>query len=568
MKALSEAAHVQVVFQGGGAKLPLLMAVAEGLQAYATAVEATAEVEARPKKIEITRVAGSSAGAIAAVMLASGKPIGTYKEAVKRLGKKHLDKMKRNNFIGMSQIIFGSSYFREKSLEDFFNELFCAEPKSPQLVGDLRIKDSRLYFTDLYSLASRAAPQDDPIPKALAKSCRFPFAFVGYSSGDTHVDGGLASNLPVDELKANESVLGSVIGVSFLSKFGDTNKSNLRSYTQQIFSAAIQSSVARSELAIGKKNVFPIDTEIGTFDFDRALNEGLNSEYTRIGEKFDTWLATWLKSSGPIEPVGPGRVQKLLRPSLTASTFPISIIREINDRIEIDPSTNAQRVELYDTAMIDASGNFTGNYISRTVKTFRVVRNTNILQFDFQTGKDGTFAKTNLGCAAFDSQGSKLNFTPHIEELTKPNDELRSFRVYFLFDEPITPATPNQPFRVEYQYEGDNPYPNLKKGCDAAILTLRQGGTASALLCVAFPRSIFGSSEPKVTDLVAASPGQLSVAKFQPEDEGLIASESMSLLDFVEPLALHHEPDRYVCVGRRVLNAKPKSCFGFVIEKP
>jgi predicted acylesterase/phospholipase RssA len=558
----SEAAPVQVVFQGGGAKLPLLMAVAEVLQTYAT------ETETRPKKIEITRVAGSSAGAIAAVMLASGKPIGIYKEAVKRLGKKYLDKTKVNSFIGMSQVAFGAPYFKELYLEDFFNELFCKEPGSPLRVDDLKIKDTRLYFTDLYSLASRPAPQDDSIPKALAKSCRFPFAFVGYRAGDTHVDGGLASNLPVDELKSAESVLGSVIGISFLSKFGDTAKSNLRSYTQQLFSAAIQSSVARSELAIGKNNVFPIDTEIGTFDFDRALDQGLNLEYTRISEKFDTWLATWLKSFGPIEPVGPGRVQKLLRPSLTASTFPESIIREINDRIEIDPSTNALRVEVYDTALIDENGNFTGNYISRTVKDFRVMRDTNVLQFDFQTGKDGTFAKTNLGCAGFDGQGNKLNFTPHIEELTKQNDELRSFRVYFLFDEPIRPSTPNQPFRVEYQYEGDNPYPNLRKGCDAAALMLRQGGTASAVLCVAFPRSLFGSSEPKVTDLADASAAQRSAAKFQAEDEDLIMSESLSLLDFVEPLALHHDPSRYVCVGRRVLNAKPKSCFGFVIEKP
>jgi predicted acylesterase/phospholipase RssA len=151
MKALPpEAAPVQIVFQGGGAKLPLLMAVAEGLQAYATAVEATVEVEARAKKIEITRVAGSSAGAIVAVMLASGKPIGTYKEAVKRLGRKYLDKTKINNIIGMSQVIFGASYFKEIYLEDFFNELFCKDPKSPQYVKDLKIKDTRLYFTDLY----------------------------------------------------------------------------------------------------------------------------------------------------------------------------------------------------------------------------------------------------------------------------------------------------------------------------------------------------------------------------------------------------------------------------------
>ena len=123
MKALlPEAAPVQVVFQGGGAKLPLLMAVAEGLQAYATGVEASAEVEARAKKIEITRVAGSSAGAIVAVMLASGKPIGTYKEAVKRLGKKYLDKTKIHNFIGISQVVLGAPYFKELYLEDFFNE--------------------------------------------------------------------------------------------------------------------------------------------------------------------------------------------------------------------------------------------------------------------------------------------------------------------------------------------------------------------------------------------------------------------------------------------------------------
>lgn len=301
----SEAAPVQVVFQGGGAKLPLLMAVAEVLQTYGT------DIETRAKKIEITRVAGSSAGAITAVMMASGKSIGVYKEAIKRLGKQYLNKTKVYPFIAAPRAAFGYPYFNEVYLEEFFNELFCRESKSPLYLKDLKIKDTKLYFTDLYSLASRSAPQDESIPKALAKSCRFPFAFVGYRSGDTHVDGGLASNLPVEELKSAESVLGSVIGISFLSRFGDTNKSNLISYTQQLFSAAIQSSVARSEFIIGSKNVFSIDTDMGTFDFNRAIDQGFSFEYERISEKFDTWLATWLRASGPIEPVGPGRVQKL-----------------------------------------------------------------------------------------------------------------------------------------------------------------------------------------------------------------------------------------------------------------
>ena len=67
-------APIQVVFQGGGAKLCLLMAVAEVLQEYQSA-----------GRIEIRRVAGSSAGAIAAVMLVSGKPIKTYKAELKNL---------------------------------------------------------------------------------------------------------------------------------------------------------------------------------------------------------------------------------------------------------------------------------------------------------------------------------------------------------------------------------------------------------------------------------------------------------------------------------------------------
>lgn len=80
---ISTPAPIQVVFQGGGAKLCLLMAVAEVLQQYQSA-----------GRIEIKRVAGSSAGAIVAIMLASGKPIGTYKAELKTLASKYLTSTK------------------------------------------------------------------------------------------------------------------------------------------------------------------------------------------------------------------------------------------------------------------------------------------------------------------------------------------------------------------------------------------------------------------------------------------------------------------------------------------
>jgi predicted acylesterase/phospholipase RssA len=179
----------------------------------------------------------------------------------------------------------------------------------------------------LYSLESKPTPGNEAIPKALARSCRLPFAFVGFNSGDTQVDGGLALNFPVDELKSDESTIGSVIGISFANAFGGFGQNNLLSYTQQLFSAAIQSGVARSELILGKSNVYPIDTTIGTFDFERALNQGLSLEYDLTASKFDTWLATWLKTSGPIQPVRSDSGRKLLRPGLSDSAWPPAVIR-------------------------------------------------------------------------------------------------------------------------------------------------------------------------------------------------------------------------------------------------
>lgn len=71
---------IQVVFQGGGAKLASLMAVCEVLQDSQKA-----------GKIEITRTAGSSAGAISAVMLVSSKSVKDYyKPRLKIIGIKSL----------------------------------------------------------------------------------------------------------------------------------------------------------------------------------------------------------------------------------------------------------------------------------------------------------------------------------------------------------------------------------------------------------------------------------------------------------------------------------------------
>ncbi len=550
---LSGPVPLQVVFQGGGAKLCLLMAVAEVLQQYEAA-----------GLIEIRRLAGSSAGAVAAVMLASKKPIQIYKAELKRIAPAYLAKATTSSLLGALRVLWGNAYFNKLYLENFFNELFCGDGKLTSL-NALPIKGTKVYYTELYSLASLSCSGEESIPKALGKSCRFPFAFVGFSSGDTQVDGGLALNLPVDELKNDESTLGSVIGISFLNKFGDVGKSNLLSYTQQLFSAAIQGGVARSENLLGSKNVYSINTDLGTFDFARAIDVGLGMEYSLVASRFDTWLSGWLKSSGPIDSVEPDHSHKLLRPDLSDTPWAPAVVREVNDRLAENPSTRALSIACFDTAVLDEKGEFTGKYTARSIKTFNVIRPTNVLQFDFQIGRGGSFAQANLGCAVLNSRGDALSFIPHVEELTKTGDVLRSFRVYFLFNQPLAADSPHQPYRVEYQYEGDNPYPNIGKGRDAAALIMRQGGAEQAILCVRFPRVLVRNES--ALDIAEASANQLQEAQYDLGDEKLVPSENLPLFDFVDSMMRGNQPvDRYVFVGRRARNLTQGQAFGFIIE--
>src|ERR1700683_1681930 len=97
---------LQVVFQGGGAKLCCLMAVCGVLKA--------------DKRIEITRVAGSSAGAIAATMLASSKSLPVYKAELKNIAPKYMSTLSTWKWQGALRVYPGEPYFNKLNLENFF----------------------------------------------------------------------------------------------------------------------------------------------------------------------------------------------------------------------------------------------------------------------------------------------------------------------------------------------------------------------------------------------------------------------------------------------------------------
>jgi predicted acylesterase/phospholipase RssA len=559
---------IQVVFQGGGAKLCLLMAVCDILKQYEAA-----------RRIAVTRVAGSSAGAIAAVMLASNKSMELYKSSIKLIGREYLAQMNVRQLVGAWRVYRGNAYFSDMHLERFFERLFCSDD-GPRRVQELRC-EPQLYFTDLYSLNARACAPDEAIPKALAKSCRFPFAFVGFNSGNTDVDGGLALNLPVDHLKRDESKNGSVIGIGFSTGFGDLGKSNLLSYTQQLFSAAIESGVARSELILGSNNVFRIDTGIGIFDFGLALNEGLDIHYKLVASQFRTWLDEWLKSFGPIVSsgsaigvAGDGRAgtsfpafddaRRLIRPQLSNVPLAPAIVRELDEQLRSAPSTHALSVSSYDIALFDSRGNFDKKYRSRNVMKFTVTRPMNVLQFDFQTGKVGTFSEINLGCAAVTSRGTSLPFASHVQELPVNDKDSQRFRIYFLFEHQLKPDDSGQPYIVDYQYEAPDPYPALGREPQYSIVA-RWGQADEMVLAVAVPREKF-TKTPEHHDISTRTRDQLREMKCELENESLVPSEEFPLTEFITLMQLDQPPEKYFLAGRVVRNTKAGQAFGLVIE--
>ena len=354
-----EPTPVQVVFQGGGARLALLMAVCEVLKS-----ESSAEPP-KQSRIHITRVAGSSAGAIAAIMLASKKSMSEYKTQLKSVSPRHLGKMRTNKWMGAARVLNGNHFFSKFDLSSFFLDLFSDEVRNKKL--HQMPLSPRLYYTDLHSLSSRSAPDDEFVALALAKSCRFPLAFVGFGSDNTEVDGGLALNLPVDELKDSESTAGSVIGVGFSNRFDGHGRKDLLSYTQRLFSAAVQSSVSRSERIIGPENFYAIDTDIDTFDFDAALTRGLEGDYELVKLRFKTWLDEWLKKRQPDKSSTPGEPpsKRLIYPSLSDVRWPEAVVREINERQTDNPCTHAESLASYDTALFDEEGKFANRFKSR-----------------------------------------------------------------------------------------------------------------------------------------------------------------------------------------------------------
>jgi predicted acylesterase/phospholipase RssA len=274
---------LQIAFQGGGARLAVLLAAAEAVQ----------ELEHR-KIIEVTRVAGTSAGAIVAALFAARCNIADIR--VKLAGPEGQRLLTSFPPIGTVKSLYkawrGDPLWDDAPLARWLTEQFAAAPNSPRFIKDLPTC-LLVMSTDLESAHGSMHSAEEDLVTALLTSAGLPFCFRTWkSSGQTvKVDGGLCENLPVNDLIAAEQTDGRVVAFSFHDARPGRPK-NLFRFGMSLFDAAISHSVqsARNRLGAGAVCVLKPKNPIFTFSFPQAREFLASEDYSTVKQSVVRWF--------------------------------------------------------------------------------------------------------------------------------------------------------------------------------------------------------------------------------------------------------------------------------------
>lgn len=293
--------NVQLAIQGGGAKIVALMATME-------AVDALQE----EGKLTVTRIAGTSAGALVGSIYAVGP--GAIKEArirLRQLTDKDIRKLfpspfsVRRSFRLTKLLLMGHPLWSTSEIENFLSTLLRNGSQSFQNIVHLKHPKCRnielkIVATNLSAYKKELLEGDDPLIASLMHSAGLPFCFRTWSKSGSPVivDGGICENLPSDELDQPNEVkkFGRVVGVSFKPP-KPTPIDNIARFSVSLLETAMQNSMQRARQRLGEEYLHDIDTTIGTFEFEKALDRlrDERGEYDLIRNEAHEWFSDYVE---------------------------------------------------------------------------------------------------------------------------------------------------------------------------------------------------------------------------------------------------------------------------------
>jgi predicted acylesterase/phospholipase RssA len=290
---------VSIAYQGGGARVVELMA----------AVKACRELEAERSDFRVVRVTGTSAGAIAAAMHATGcdvEAIVGQSPALKNLIELHFSSKKPSTRWIAWRLLMGRAVFDEQDLRQAIIDLFKlgnvdALATVAKLVKPPR--QLRIVMSDIRTDSSEVADEGSHVPmvNALVDSCAIPFAFrvPGRATPNAHIlDGGLFQNLPAREALRDLAKGQVALGISFEE---DSKKEidglSLGGYAGAILGSLLSERIRDSAEFIKDSNVVRIKSRRSTFDFFDIVNDEFLKKFSEAVSYAKKAIESWIHNT-------------------------------------------------------------------------------------------------------------------------------------------------------------------------------------------------------------------------------------------------------------------------------
>jgi predicted acylesterase/phospholipase RssA len=285
---------IQLAIQGGGAKLTYLIA----------ALDAVQQLE-REQVLRVTRIAGTSAGAIAGALYAARVDMGRARDA----------------FVAEREALLRAFPSSGTTLRDGWRlltrrPLWDATPLRRILA---RLLAPRETFRDLdiplvvvaadlsnVQTVTYSGP-DDPLLASIMDSAGIPFLLRAVPRGGEEyrviVDGGVCDNMPSEQLPVSAAD-GQVLGITFAVSRAAAPLTTFSEYVRALVDTALNASVLRAQEQLGV-NAFVIRAAGTSFDFRRAIDAACGADYRETQLLAESWFRAYAARTAKVAATEP-----------------------------------------------------------------------------------------------------------------------------------------------------------------------------------------------------------------------------------------------------------------------
>lgn len=529
------AVPIQLALQGGGAKITYLIA----------ALAAVQELE-RQEKVVVTRIAGTSAGAIVGALYAAHVDLETARQVFMAKRDKFLRAFPPD--IGMTRagymMVRRQPFWDVAPLREFLQEQF----KEITTLGQLKIP-MLVLASDLTNMQPCVYESgSEPLISALLDSAGIPFFFRTVPGGGADarviVDGGICENLPSHYLKHSPEK-GEVLGVTFNVSRAAQNPHGILGYAQALLETAMNTAVLRAQLEL-RLNTFTIHTKAGTFDFPRAFDRGLDVEYDHTKTKAAEFLVDYLQrhekeAQALIEQERTEAAARIVRTELPKARLEevFAALRSMYQLQQEPQKFDFLRIRLEVTARSQLAKGATPDELMHEV-TFRATT-APISCYKIKLSSSES-AICDTQCEVFDVNGEPVPVD--IVPISESGANVRDYLVFFRT--PIQPDDPRSPVRLR-----------IRDTVTSAV-RLRELGRDELLT-----RAMRADRPIGLVEVVAHFPKALGNVLVAPYDDALPGGR-MTAAD----LSNYDAPAGFSSVGWKGHDVPPNTLFGCILVMP